>query len=356
MTPPASSPLLIYGANGYTARLVVGEAVAAGLRPVLGGRNPEAVAAVAGAYGLEHRIADLVNAPALDAVLEGIRAVLHCAGPFAHTSRPMVDACLRRGVHYLDITGEIAVFEAIASRDSEARAQGVTLLPGVGFDVVPSDCLAAHLAQRLPGATRLSLAFRGSGGVSRGTATTMAENAGTGGAVRRDGRIVAVPAAWRARPIDFGIGEPALAVTIPWGDVATAWHSTGIGDISVYMAMTPSMHRALLASRWLGWLLGFPPVRRRLVARAKARKPGPDEAARRRGESRFWGEACDTAGNRVVSRLIAPEGYTLTARTAIAAAQRILAGGVPTGFQTPSLAFGADFILEQRGTRREDVE
>lgn len=356
MQHPATRPaLLIYGAYGYTGRLIVAEALAAGLRPILSGRDHVALAELANAHSLEHRAADLADAATLDAALAGVHVVLHCAGPFMHTSRPMVDACLRRGVHYLDITGEMAVFEAIAARDAEAHAQGVTLLPGVGFDVVPSDCLAAHLAQRLPGALELTLAFQGLGGVSRGTATTMAENVGTGGAVRRDGYIVGVPAAWRSRHIDFGDGKPRLAVTIPWGDVATAWHSTGIPDISVYMAMTPAMRRALYASRLLGWLLRIPPVHRRLVAMARARKPGPSEAARARGGSRFWGEVCDAHGNRAVSRLVAPEGYTLTARTAVAAAQRALAGGVLPGFQTPSRAFGTDFILTVEGTRREDV-
>lgn len=350
-----ATPLLIYGAYGYTGRLVVAEAVAAGLQPVLAGRDARALAEVADAHGLSCRAVDLADASALDGALDGIHVVLHCAGPFMHTSHPMVDACLRRGVHYLDITGEMTVFEAIAARDAEARARGVTLLPGVGFDVVPSDCLAAHLARRLPGATELTLAFQGLGGVSRGTATTMAENVGTGGAVRRDGRIVAVPAAWRSRHVDFGDGRPRLAVTIPWGDVATAWHSTGIPDITVYMAMTPAMRRALRASRWLGWLLRLRPVHRRLVALARARQPGPGEAARARGSSRFWGEVRDGKGNRAVSRLVAPEGYTLTARAAVEAARRVLAGGMPTGFQTPSRAFGADFILAVDGTRREDV-
>jgi short subunit dehydrogenase-like uncharacterized protein len=352
---PDFTPLLIYGAYGYTGALVVQEALAAGLRPVLAGRDPRALASLAESHGLMSRAAALSDAGGLNAALDGMRVVLHCAGPFVHTAAPMVDACLRLGIHYLDVTGEIAVFEAIAARDAEARARGVTLLPGVGFDVVPSDCLAAHLARRLPGATHLALAFRGPGGISRGTAVTIAENAGGSGAVRRDGRIVAVPTAWRARTIDFGDGAPALTVTIPWGDVSTAWHSTGIPNVEVYMAMTGGMRRGLLLSRWMGWLLSAGPVRRQLVARARARRPGPSAAARARGQSRFWGEARDANGRTVVSRLIAPEAYTLTARTALASATRVLAGAVATGFQTPSRAFGADFILEQEGVKREDL-
>ena len=353
MTP--SARLLVYGANGYTGTLIVHEALAAGLRPILAGRDASALAALAQPLGLDHRVASLTDAHDLDHALDGIAVVLHCAGPFIHTSRPVADACLRRGVHYLDITGEIAVFEALAARHAEAQARNVTLLPGVGFDVVPSDCLAAHLARRLPTATHLTLAFRTLGGISRGTATTMAENAGTGGAVRRDGRIVTVPPAWHSREIDFGDGIQSLAATIPWGDVSTAFHSTGIPNVEVCMAISPAMRRALRLSRFIGPLLRAGPVRRRLVARARARTPGPTEPNRLRGESRFWGEVRDGEGRVATARLVAPEGYTLTARTAVASALRVLGGGVVTGFSTPSRAFGPDFILEQQGTQREDV-
>jgi short subunit dehydrogenase-like uncharacterized protein len=352
---PDDTPLLVYGAYGYTGELVVREALDAGLRPVLAGRDAERVRALADRHGLAHRVAGLDDPRALEAGLAGMRVVLHCAGPFVHTARPMVDACLRIGVHYLDVTGELAVFEAIATRDAEARARGVTLLPGVGFDVVPSDCLAAHVALRLPDATHLALAFAGATAMSRGTAVTTAENLGGGGAVRRDGRIVRVPAAWRTRQIDFGRGRQELAVTIPWGDVSTAWHSTRIPNVEVYMGMTPAMRRGVLLTRWIGWALALPAVRGRLVARARAQRPGPSDAMRARGESRFWAEARNAEGKAVVSRLVAPEAYTLTARTAVAAAQRVLAGRAPTGFQTPSRAFGPDFILDQRDVAREDV-
>lgn len=350
-----STPILIYGAYGYTGELIVEEAVAAGLRPVLSGRDASALAEVAKDSNLEQRPASLDRPEDLDAALRGIDVLLHCAGPFIQTARPMVEACLRAGVHYLDITGEIPVFEAIARRDAEAKQRGITLLPGTGFDVVPSDCLAAHLARRLPNATHLTLAFRGLGGVSRGTAVTAAGNLGSGGAVRRDGKIVAVPPAWRESRFDFGDGIEAGAATIPWGDVSTAWHSTGIPNIEVYMAMSRGMRRALRMSRWFGWLLSADPVRRAVVARVRARTTGPDRQSRARGESRFRGEVRDGQGRTATAILVGPEGYTLTARTAVAAARRVLAGSVPSGFQTPSSAFGPDFIMEQEGVRRIDI-
>jgi short subunit dehydrogenase-like uncharacterized protein len=267
----------------------------------------------------------------------------------------MADACLRAGAHYLDITGEIAVFEALAARDSEARAANVMLLPGVGFDVVPSDCLAAHLVRRLPSANRLALAFQARGGISRGTASTMVEGAGEGGMVRRAGILQRVPAAWRTRQVDFGSGSSDVT-TIPWGDVSTAFHSTGVGNVEVYTAM-PALTRALLlATRPLGFLLRRRAVRallRRLVRRGVA---GPSEGARLRETSRLWGEATDRAGRRVVSRMTTPQSYALTALTAVAAINAILGGAARPGFQTPSRVFGADFILGIPGVRRDDVE
>lgn len=345
---------LLYGATGYTGRLIAGMATAAGLHPVLAGRDRAGVARVAEALGLPFRVFPLDDPAALRAGLDGIAAVLHCAGPFSRTSRPMASACLAAGAHYLDITGEIAVFEQLAARDAEARAAGITLLPGVGFDVVPSDCLAAHLARRLPGATSLLLGLQGSGRLSRGTLTTAIENQHRGGAIRRGGALVAVPAAWRTRRIDFGRG-PRTAVTIPWGDVATAWYSTGIPDIEVYAAVPAPLRRAMRASRHLGWLLGSRWVRGLMLRRVQAGPAGPSPGELAQGRSTIWGRVEDPTGRSAEARVHGPEGYLLTARAALAILRRVLEGGAPTGFQTPSRALGADFILEIEGITREDL-
>jgi short subunit dehydrogenase-like uncharacterized protein len=344
---------LLYGANGYTGQLLAREAVVRGLRPVLAGRNAEAVTTLARQLGLEHRIFTLDDEAATRAGLDGMTAVLHCAGPFAHTAQPMADACLEARVHYLDITGEISVFEMLAQRDTEAMAAGVLLLPGAGFDVVPSDCLAAHLHQRLPGAKHLTLAFHGIGRFSRGTATTVVENLHQGGVVRRNSALTSVPAAWRTRDIDFGQG-PTLAVTIPWGDVSTAYRSTGIGDIEVYTAASRRQVRLMRLSRWLAPLLRSSWMQRFLKRRIQARPPGPSDEERARGRTFLWGEASDGEGRRVVSRLRGPEGYTFTMQTALAAMTRVLNGDAPPGYQTPSLAYGPDFVLDVPDVERTD--
>jgi short subunit dehydrogenase-like uncharacterized protein len=345
--------VLVYGAYGYTGDLVSRLAARRGLTPILAGRSAGPLEALASELDLPHRVFGLDDPAAVDAGLEGASAVLHCAGPFSRTSRPMADACLRRKRHYLDVTGEIAVFESLAARDGEAKAAGVMLLPGVGFDVVPSDCLAAHLKRRLPTATRLALGFQSTSRFSRGTATTMVENLHRGGMVRRGGRLKPVPLAWKTRVIDFGRG-PTPAITIPWGDVATAFHSTGIPDIEVYLAARAAMRLGLLLARPFRRLIGTAPLQSFLKRRIRAGPPGPTPEERARGRCLLWGEATDETGRRAVSRLETPEGYALTALTAVGIAQKVLAGDVRPGFQTPSRAYGPDFILSIEGVSRQD--
>ena len=227
---------LLYGATGYTGSLTARMAVQHGLKPILAGRDPAKVKALADELGLAWRAFPLEDGAALNLALREVPVVLHCAGPYSRTYKPMVDACLRTGTHYLDITGELMEHEALAGRDAEAQAAGVMLLPSVGFDVVPSDCLAAHLKRRLPSATSLTLAFQSFGGASRGTMISTLDAADRPGMVRRAGVLEPVPAAWKTRMIDCGQG-PVSCTTLPWGDLATAYRSTGIPNIETYIAL-----------------------------------------------------------------------------------------------------------------------
>ncbi|HVR95055.1 MAG TPA: saccharopine dehydrogenase NADP-binding domain-containing protein [Thermoanaerobaculia bacterium] len=343
---------MIYGATGFTGELAAREAVRRGLRPILAGRNAETVGALARELGLEHRAFPLEPA-AIAAALAGppkIAAVLHCAGPFVRTSAAMVRGCLAAGAHYLDITGEIAVFEKVLAQGEAARQAGVALLPGVGFDVVPSDCLAAHLAAALPDASELTLAFYSDRGtVSRGTLKTMIESLPHTGAVRRDGRIVPVPVAWDAREIDFGRGGRRWAMTIPWGDVATAYHSTGIPNIRVYTGTPPRTIRRLRRVAPLVPLAGWPPLKRFLQRQVERRVTGPSPEVQATARVYLWGEARNAAGRSVTARLETPEAYAFTAVSAVEAAFRAAAGRVSPGAWTPSRAFGKDFVTELPG-------
>ncbi len=333
---------LIYGANGYTGELCAREAARRGLEPVLAGRNAAAVGALAEELGLPHRSFGLDDPGALGAGLAGIGAVLHCAGPFVRTSRPMVEACLTAGAHYLDITGEIAVFESCFKLDGEAKAAGVVLLPGVGFDVVPTDCLAARLAAAVPGATHLELAFHSAGGsISPGTLKTMIEGLPHAGAIREDGRIRAVPAAFDAKRIEFSCG-PRWAMTIAWGDVSTAFRSTGIPGIRVYSGTPPSTIKRMRLMRPLLPVAGLAPVKRLLQWWVGRTVTGPDAEARGKARVYLWGRA--EGGDGAATAIFdTPEGYAFTAVSSVEAVTRLLAGGVEPGALTPSLAFGAGF-------------
>jgi short subunit dehydrogenase-like uncharacterized protein len=355
---------LIYGANGYTGRLVAAEAVARGLAPVVAGRDAETVGRLAGELGLEHRVFPLTDPGSLRAALADVEAVLHCAGPFVETSKPMLAACLESRTHYLDITGEISVFESVFRRDEAAREAGITLLPGVGFDVVPTDCLAARLAEALPGAQELDLAFvPDRGELSRGTARTMVKNLPHLGAVRRDGKIVPVPAAWKDRELELPKPDGGTlrrrVMTVPWGDVSTAFHSTGIPNVRVFTGVPPSTLRWLRRLRPLIPLTGLAPVKGLIMARTEhrfARRRGPSEEVRETSRTWVWGEARHPDGRRAVGHLTTPEGYTFTARAAVECVQRLLAGGVPAGALTPSRAFGAGLVEAVEGVEMGEVK
>jgi short subunit dehydrogenase-like uncharacterized protein len=348
------SPWLVYGATGYTGRLVVEEARRRDLSPIVAGRSAEKVRAVAEPAGLEWGAVALDDGPGLRRALEGVACVLHVAGPFSATARPMLEACLDTRTHYLDVTGEIDVFERAASLDARARAAGVMLLPGTGFDVVPSDCLAAHVAARAPGAHRLRLAIAGLGGASRGTTRTMVEALGEGTRVRRGGRIVSVPAGSLVRDFDFGAG-PRRCIAVSWGDVATAFHSTGIPDVETYFAAAGPIEGMSRASRLLGPLLRSRPVQALLTGLVDRLPEGPTPEQRERSPAVLVAEVETAEGRRVASRLTTPNGYTLTARAAVEIAVRVVAGAAKSGFQTPSRAFGADFVLALPGCARIDL-
>jgi len=339
--------LLVYGANGYTGGLIARRAVERGLSPLVAGRSAGAVAALAAELGLPHRVFPLHEPAAIDAGLAGVAVVLHCAGPFEDTASPMARACLRTGVHYLDITGELTVFRELAGLDAAARAAGVMLLPGAGLDVVPSDCLAAELAVRLPGATRLELALLPLGGVSRGTALTMLRAATRPGAECRDGVIVELHG-FRQRDVDFGRG-PVRCLAAPWGDVCTASVSTGIREIATWVAAPAALRLAARLRRPLGWLLGSPAVRKAVERRLRRLPPGPTPEERLAGRCLLWGCASDGSGRSEQARLETPEGYTFTAHAAVALAERALEGGARAGFQTPSRLCGPRFVLSLPG-------
>lgn len=331
-----SGEWMIYGANGYTGELIAREAAARGLKPILAGRSADKLAPLAAELGLQARVFDLSNVD-----LSGVDLVVHCAGPFSATAKPMLEACLLSGVHYLDITGEIGVFELAHSLHERAAARGIVICPGVGFDVIPTDCVAATLKAALPDATHLALGFDTRSPMSPGTSKTSVESLGTGGKIRRGGKIVTVPMGSLHRRIDFGAGEK-WAPSIPWGDVATAFYTTGIPNIEVYVATSESRRRGLKLVNVLRPILKLSVLQQMMKGRIKTE--GPSAAQREKTPTYVWGEARNEAGAVKVARIKVSNGYDLTVTGSLEVVAQVLRERPAGGYYTPSQLCGADLV------------
>ncbi|MCD0484085.1 saccharopine dehydrogenase NADP-binding domain-containing protein [Streptacidiphilus sp. ASG 303] len=352
MTPRTA---LIYGATGYMGRLCARRAVEAGLRPVLAARDAEALAAVAAGLGLPARAFGLDDARAVEAALTDTAVVLNCAGPFERTAGPLVDACLRTGTHYLDLAGEVPAFRQLHDRHEEAVRAGIVLLPGAGFGVVPTDCLAAHLHGRLPGAVHLEIAFQAVGGLSRGTAGTLLDGLPQRGVRRSGGRLVPQRAAERRLRVDFGAG-PVTVTANPWrADLFTAGLSTGIAAVDAYTAVPAPMGALMRLAGRLPGPFASRPWRSATGALVRRLPAGPTDEQLAAGYSRVWARAVDASGAEAVATLHGPEAYEFSARTARLLMERVLAGRAGAGFRTPATAYGPDLVLEVAGVRRTDV-
>ncbi|MEQ8925608.1 MAG: saccharopine dehydrogenase NADP-binding domain-containing protein [Fulvivirga sp.] len=343
--------LLIYGSYGYTGKLIVEEALTKGLKPTLAGRNENAVKRQAEETKLDYLVFDLSEEDKLNAALANHKVIIHCAGPFIHTAKQVAEACIKNKTHYLDITGEFQVFEDFKAMSAKAEAAGVMLLPGAGFDVVPSDCLANHLKAKLPTATDLILAFTGlGGGLSRGTAKTMVENSHEGQTVRKNGKLVS--SSISTANINYGEFEQ-ISLGISWGDISSAYFSTGIPNIEVFMGSHEKQIKQVKTMAWFRPLLKLRFVKNYLQKQIDKKPAGPSDEKREKGKMYLWGKV--SIGNESVeARLNTPNGYTLTASTSVLIAKKILDENFKTGFQTPASAYGSGLILEVHDTKLTD--
>jgi len=350
---------LLYGANGYTGELIARHAAQYDLHPILAGRREEVLQPLATKLNYPYKVFDVADSDTLLAALREVRLVVNAAGPFQFTAKPIIDACLQTGAHYLDVNGDIAVFEMIRQMDAAAKASGIMLLPGASFDVVPTDCTALLLKKLLPDATTLKLAFATiGGGLSHGTATTMVNKLGRGGAVRKNGKIVSVALGQRGMWIDFSNVSNAnierkFVMTIPWGDIATAYFTTAIPNIESYTAISPGVYRLLKIQLLFNWLLRTKFIRNMIKKKIDKRPAGPSDEQRDRAMSLVWGQVTNGQGETKTVRMSCPDGYTLTMYSTLLLAQKVLQGNVKPGYQTPASAYGENLVMELPNVKKE---
>jgi short subunit dehydrogenase-like uncharacterized protein len=350
-----TDPILLYGATGYTASLVIDEMLRQGLRPILSARAPDALRARAERACLSYRPARLDHRGSLKTALDGMQVMLNLAGPYGTTSEPAIEACLETGVHYLDVSGEVDSVAKAARRHREARAQGIMLMPGAGFDVVPSDCLCAHAGRRLRDIQTLRIAVSGLDLASPGSLRTLAYELGRPTRVRHGGALRELPPGELTRRFDFGDGlRPCTAVS--WADLVTAPVTTGATNVETYFESTAMVAAFVQYNRQLGWMHRLPWAAQWLELPMAFPTSGPTAEQRATRRATIVVEAEDSAGRSFTSTLSTPEVYSLTAQTATNIAGRVLAGDTEPGFQTPARLFGADFILRFSGVTRTDRE
>ena len=351
----ASPRLLVYGPTGFTGRLIAAEAKKKGMALTLAGRNARRVQAVAEPLGFPFLALGLDDPARLDQALRPFDAVLNSAGPFVETALPLAESCVRTGTHYLDVTGEPNVFQELTRLDARARAGGVMIMPGVGFVVLASDCLAAHAAARLPGASHLRLGFSRTDAVSRGTLRTAMDQVAGTAAVLREGRLVEIPLGRLEHWFDYGQGMRA-SIALTWADLVTAPLTTGIPNVEVYAEADALTRNFFVLCGWFAAPLKSAPVRLLMAASAKLWPEGPSEAKRGSAPRVLVAEVEDRSRRKLISRLHSPDGYDFTPVAALAVAGRVLAGDFLAGFQTPAKVYGADLVLSLDGVRFEDLD
>ncbi|EMO10682.1 saccharopine dehydrogenase domain protein [Leptospira borgpetersenii str. Noumea 25] len=277
---------LLYGANGYSGELIARKAVERGQKPILAGRAESKIQPLAEELGLPFRIFSLENSKEVQAQILDCFLVLNCAGPFTETALPMAETCIESGVHYLDITGEISVYETLYSLSSKALAKKVMLLPGVGFDVVPTDCLAVMLKEKLPKAHSLELGFSGFTDISGGTLKSMLAQLPHGSRVRRNGKIETIPQLSLKKVVEIS-GKYAEFFAIPWGDVFTSFISTGISNITVYSSLPEFQTKILKLLQPTALFLKNSLILKGMQKLVELTVRGPDEEKEKRGRFFF---------------------------------------------------------------------
>jgi short subunit dehydrogenase-like uncharacterized protein len=346
--------ILIYGGTGYTGRLIAERAQKTRPAPIVGGRTAHLVQQLATTLGVSGRVVALEEPDALDQALGDVCVVVNAASPFAQTARPLIEACLRTRTHYLDISGELPVFQEAHSYGKTARERGVMIMPGVGLGVVASDCLAMHVAALVPNAKYLRIGLLRPDSISRGTLRAVLGLTNSRVSVRRNGRLISLPVGRLQRTFDYGAGaQESIAVT--WPDVFTAYYSTGIRNIEAYLEADFAVRTLYQLTAGVAEMLRFAPVQRWLSIAAEAWPKGPSAQQRQTGRCVIVAEAEDSWRRRRCARLETLDGYTFTAEAATAIARRVARGDFRPGFQTPGQVYGANFVLGLVGSRREDT-
>jgi short subunit dehydrogenase-like uncharacterized protein len=343
---------LLYGAYGYTGRLIAQQAKDRGHHPVLAGRSAEKLVPLAEKLDLDYIVFDLKDEENILRIIKEFDLVFHAAGPYKYTSSPMLKACLKGKTNYLDITGEIPVLEQNFKYDAQAKENDLVIISGVGFDVVPTDCLAKYVSDKISNPTSLEIGINSTSDLSPGTIKTMLEYSDTGQLVRRDGKLIPLEKRYE-REIRF-IGKELTVRPVTWGDLSTAYRTTGIPNITVYFPRLKNVPNVLkLSGVSAKEMNSNEEAKKKVKSWIEEHIKGPDESIRQTNRCYIWVSVSDDHGRNEQAWLETMESYRFTAIAGVLSVEKVFERQ-PKGVLTPALAFGADFALEVPESIRYD--
>ena len=348
--------IVLYGATGYTGRLVTQELVDAGAEFVLGGRNAEKLASLSRdlGQGAPTRAASVDDPESLRALLDGVDVLINCAGPFTLAGEPVVRAAVDAGVHYVDSTGEQPFIRMVFDRyGPAAERKGIVLVPACGFDYVPGDCIARLAARGHEPLDELLLAYWVKDfGMTRGTMRSAIEMLKPGQGVEyRDGDWQTASTNVFRASFEFPppIGREPVGF-YPAGEPITVPRHTDVRNVRAVLSTRAAFPDPLLPlAPYLVPLTAhaFRGPLPALLGRAIDKLPeGPPEDERRAVEWAVVAQGHDSNGVGVRAAVRGRDVYGLTARALVWAARQIEAGDHHgEGALGPAAAFDPEEML-----------
>ena len=350
--------IVLYGATGYTGRLVADELERRGLEYVVSGRDEEKLTRLAEGRGATMRATPLDDDRALRELLADASAVISCAGPFTLAGHALVRAAVDTGTHYVDSTGEQPFIKLVFdSHGAAAERAGVALVPALGFDYAPGDFIARLAARGHEPLEELVMAYAVKGfGLSRGTMRSGLEIVKGGDVVYEDGN-------WRPAPFgvfraSFDFPEPIGRQTMsryPSGEVVTVpRHTRTKRVVSMVTTRTMAPHPALapiLPYTLPPFALTMRTPLRGVLGRAIGALPeGPSEAERRAAEFTIVAVARGENGSERRGVVRGSDVYGLTAVTLVHGAELMSATGYDrAGALAPAAAYDPEAFLNYLG-------
>jgi len=325
--------LLIYGAAGYTGKIIAVRAKELNLDFEIAGRDTQQTRKLAEELGVDYHIFDVDTDYAWQKALQDKQVLINAAGPFKFTAGQAMRACLKAGVHYLDISAELETYRLAEALDNEAKATGIQLISGAGL-FVSYDALVVHLSKMVAEPEYLKVGFRHYGGFSKGSVLSSKHIADLGILIRRNGHLIDYPDA-KSKIFSFG-NEEVECMPTPLGGIILSYKSTGIPNIEEFFSLK------LPASELSDLTLESLP-------------DGPSKDERASGRNGIAAELTGRDGKVVKAWVDAPSGYDLTPLSVVAVAHRILNDDFKIGYQSPGSAYGEAILKDIPNTYLVDM-